>query len=220
MPDATLWHGARRLAPPGPPDSAVLLLHGLGSNADDLIELAPHLSTVLPNTLFVSPNAPEPCDMAPFGHQWFSLREWSAESMWHGACRAAKTLEAMIADVHSETGLNHNRIALVGFSQGAMMSLHVALRLPEALGAVVGLSGALIGGEHLTGEIRSRPPVLLAHGQLDPVVPYGAMIAAADILRRNNVPVETETRPHMAHSVDEIVLQKTADFLVHHLGEG
>lgn len=212
-----LWQGARRVAPDVTPASAVLLLHGLGSNADDLIELAPFLSPALPQTVFISPNAPQPCDMAPFGRQWFSLQHWTPASMWQGVQAAAGALEQMIADVKAEFGLPAGKIALVGFSQGAMMSLHVAPRLDEPLAAVVGLSGALVGEEHLAAEIRSRPPVLLAHGQLDPVVPYAAMLAAAAVLQRNNIEVTTETRPLMAHNIDDAVLSRTAEFLQQHL---
>lgn len=221
MSNPHLWQGARRLAPALPPaDSAVLLLHGLGSNADDLIGLAPLLAPALPQTVFISPNAPEPCDMAPFGHQWFSLQQWTPQSMWKGVQNAATTLQQMIEDVKAEFGLPTNRIALVGFSQGAMMSLHVAPRLAEPLAGVVALSGALVGEEHLPAEIRSRPPVLLVHGQLDPVVPYAAMPAALAALQRNSIPAESETRPLMAHNVDDTTIERTASFLRRELAGG
>lgn len=211
---SNLWQGARRAAPASTPTSAVLLLHGLGSNADDLIALAPYLAPALPNTVFISPNAPEPCDMAPMGHQWFSLLQRTPEARWKGVQQAAPRLMQMIEDVKAEFNLPNSRIALVGFSQGCMMSLHVAPRLAEPLAGVVGLSGALIGEEYLPAEIRSRPPVLLAHGQMDDIVPYDALLAAQAVLQRNSVHVETVTRPHMAHNIDDVVLQKTAEFLM------
>jgi phospholipase/carboxylesterase len=218
MLDTPLWSGHRRFDAGPSVRRAVLLLHGLGSNADDLIELAPLLASALPDTVFLSPNAPEPCDMAPFGRQWFSLQDWTPQSMWQGARRAAPALEQMINDVRAALTLPMQALALVGFSQGAMMSLHVAPRLPEALGAVVALSGALVGGEHLAEQIISRPPVLLVHGQMDPVVPYAAMPLAADVLQRNRIDVATETRPFMGHNVDNETLARTADFLVNKLG--
>ncbi len=217
MTHSDLWQGARRHLPSAPASSAVLLLHGLGSNADDLIELAPLLAPALPETAFLSPNAPFPCDMAPFGRQWFSLQNWTPANLWQGVCAAAPALEQMIADVRSEFALPMARLALLGFSQGCMMSLHVAPRLPEALGAVVGLSGALVGPEHVAAETRSRPPVLLAHGQIDPVVPYGALPLAQATLEAAGFAVETVTRPLMAHNIDDEVLAATADFLRRHL---
>jgi len=220
MTRSSLWQGAERHAPSGKPTSAIILLHGLGSNAEDLISLAPLLAPVLPNTVFISPNAPWPCDMAPYGYQWFSLQDRSAENRWAGVQQAAPYLMQFVPEVAAEFGLPLGRIVMMGFSQGCMMSLHVALRLEEQIAGVVGLSGALIGPEHLEAEIRSRPPVLLAHGQMDPVVPYGAMAVAETVLQRNNVPVETITSPQMQHNIDDLVLTATAQFLMKILGEG
>ena len=212
-----LWQGARRQAPQADSTSAVLLLHGLGSNADDLISLAPDLAQALPHTVFISPNAPFACDMAPFGRQWFSLQSWSSETMWEGANQAAAYIREMIADIAAEYKLPYNKIALVGFSQGCMMALHVAPRLPQCLGAVVGLSGALIGGEKLAAEAINKPPILLIHGQLDPIVPYAAMLAASDFLHHSGFKVETETRPLLAHNVDNQGIARARDFLSQHL---
>ena len=213
MTDTHLWDGARRFQPASKPTSAVLLLHGLGSNADDLIELAPLLAGQLPQTVFISPNAPFACDMAPFGRQWFSLIDRTPFNMWQGACSAAPYVERMTADIRAEFELPLSRIALVGFSQGAMMSLHVAPRLPEPVAGVVGLSGALVGGEHLPADITSRPPVLLVHGQMDPVVPYAALPMAAATLTTCGIAVETETRPFLGHNVDDEGINRTASFL-------
>lgn len=221
MTSPDIWQGARRLLPSSlPADSAVLLLHGLGSSADDLIGLAPLLAPLLPHTVFISPNAPEPCDMAPFGYQWFSLQQWTPASKWQGVQKSSAVLNQMIDDVKAEFSLPASRIALVGFSQGAMMSLHVAPRLAEQLAGVVALSGALVGEEHLPDEIRSHPPVLLAHGQMDPVVPYGAMLAAQAALQRNNISVTAVSRPLMAHNVDDVTIGETATFLARHLAKG
>lgn len=215
--ESPLWRGSRRHMPSEKPDSAVLLLHGLGSNADDLIGLAPALAEELPTTAFISPNAPHPCDMAPFGRQWFSLRDWSADSLWLGVQQAATPLRQMIEDVKSEFSLPTSRLALVGFSQGCMISLHVAPRLDEPLAAVVGMSGALIGEDFLAAQVKSRPPVLLTHGQMDPIVPYAAMPAAASVLSDNGFSVETISRPLMAHNVDDEVIMGASDFLARHL---
>jgi phospholipase/carboxylesterase len=218
MPSTALWQDSRQHLPAAPATSAVLLLHGYGSNADDLIDLAPILAETLPHTAFYSPNAPEPCEMGPYGRQWFSLMNRTPAEYLAGVQRAAPSLQQMITDVSDELKLPLSKIALVGFSQGSMMSLYVAPRLPYALGAVVGLSGALVGPELLTAEVRSKPPILLAHGQMDPVVPYAALPMAEASLKLAGLAVETITRPMMAHNIDEEVLTGSARFLKEKLG--
>lgn len=213
MPSSALWRDSRQHLPSSLATSAVLLLHGYGSNADDLIDLAPILAEALPHTAFYSPNAPEPCEMGPYGYQWFSLMNRTPAEYLAGVQRAAPVLEQMIEEVKAELNLPAYKIALFGFSQGSMMSLYVAPRLPETLGAVVGLSGALVGSELLPTQIKSKPPILIAHGQMDPVVPYAALPFAEAVLKQCGLTVETVTRPLMAHNIDEEVLTATARFL-------
>ena len=197
----------------GKPDSLVILLHGLGADGDDLIGLAPHWAQALPNTVFVSPHAPFPCDMAPYGRQWFSLQDRTSGLVLAGVQAAAPILNAFIDAELKAHGLTEDRLALVGFSQGTMMSLYVAPRRERAIAGVVGYSGALIGAELLASEIRSRPPVLLIHGDADPVVPVQAMEAAARTLKAVGIPVTTESRPGLPHSIDEVGLAKGGRFL-------
>ena len=195
------------------PKQLVVLLHGLGADGNDLISLAPYLAQVLPEAAFVSPNAPFPCDMAPFGRQWFSLQERTPEAMLGGIRMSAPILEGFL-DAELETaGLTAERLALVGFSQGTMMALHVGLRREAALGAIVGFSGALLAPELLPAEIKSRPPVLLIHGAADDVVPAQALPAAVAALEANAVPVTQELRPGLGHSIDEHGLQLAMAFL-------
>ena len=153
------------------PKQLVVLLHGLGADGDDLISLAPYLAQVLPEAAFVSPHAPFPCDMAPFGRQWFSLQERTPEIMLGGVRMAAPILDGFLDAELEKAGLTAERLALVGFSQGTMMALHVGLRRAAAPSAIVGFSGALLAPELLPGEIVSRPPVVLIHGAADEVVP-------------------------------------------------
>src|SRR5579871_1369604 len=127
----------------GKPQSVVVLLHGLGADGGDLIGLAPYWAPQLPTTEFLSPHAPYPCDMAPYGRQWFSLQDRSPNMIVAGVQAAAPILEAYLDDVLRERGLPPERLALVGFSQGTMMALHVGLRRPQRLAGIVGYSGAL-----------------------------------------------------------------------------
>ena len=181
----------------------VILLHGLGADGNDLISLAPMLARALPEATFVSPHAPFPCDMAPMGRQWFSLQDFSMASMLSGARLAAPILDGFIDAELERHGLGADKLALVGFSQGTMMALHVGLRRAATCAAIVGFSGLLVGPETLAEEIKSRPPVLLVHGQADEVVPFQAMPAAVAALNANQVPVTSHARAGLGHGIDE-----------------
>ncbi|HKF63085.1 MAG TPA: alpha/beta fold hydrolase [Dongiaceae bacterium] len=187
----------------GKPRHLVILLHGYGSDGNDLIGLAPHWARILPDSEFLSPHAPFPCEMGPFGHQWFSFADRLPETILAGTRAAASILNAFLDEALATRGLTDRDLALVGFSQGTMMALYVALRRPEAVAAVVGYSGTLVGASDLAAEIRSRPPVLLVHGDADPVVPYEELARAAAALKAEGVEVTTETRRGMPHSIDE-----------------
>jgi len=188
----------RAAAAGGDPKHLVLLLHGLGADGDDLIGLVPLMADLLPHAHFIAPNAPERCDMSPYGYQWFSLRSWSPQSMLKGAQDAAPKLNLFIDAQLKRFNLTEDRLALVGFSQGTMMSLYTALRRPKPCAAVVGFSGALVGEAGVT----SMPPVCLIHGDQDTVVPYGAMGLAEAVLKHEGISVETHTRRGLGHGID------------------
>ena len=197
--------------------SLVVLLHGLGADGHDLIQLAPHWAELLPSTAFVSPHAPFPCDMAPYGRQWFSLQDRDPHRIRSGVAAAAPILDAFLDATLEAHRLDDSALALVGFSQGTMMSLHVAPRRARAIAGVVGFSGALVGAEDLATELRSTPPVLLVHGDADQVGPFSAMAAAQSALSAAGVEVTTERRPGLPHSIDEVGLEKAAAFLARRL---
>jgi len=197
----------------GAPQSLVLLLHGVGSNGADLIGLAPHLADALPHTEFVSPDAFEPYDMAPFGYQWFSLADRSLPVMMREVRRAAPKLQSFIDQLLEERRLDESRLAIVGFSQGTMMTLHVGLRRKRAPAGLVGFSGALFAGPELMTEITARPPVLLAHGDSDDVVPVQSLAAAAATLTAVGVPCQTLLCRGLGHGIDEAGLTRARAFL-------
>lgn len=197
----------------GRPEQLILLLHGVGADGNDLIGLAPYLAQRLPRAVFVSPHAPFPCDMAPFGRQWFSLLDRSPEMLLAGVKASAPILDGYIDDQLALYGVGADDLAVVGFSQGTMMALHVLPRREAACACVIGYSGAMVGPELLTDEIRCYPPVLLIHGDRDDVVPFHAMAPAARALAEAGIAVQTEARPGLGHSIDEPGLLKGQAFL-------
>jgi phospholipase/carboxylesterase len=197
----------------GKPKQLVVLLHGYGSNGDDLIGLAPFFAQALPEAEFLSPNAPFPCEIAPIGFQWFGLEDRTPEMMLGGVRVAAQILEPFLDAELAKRGLTDRDLALVGFSQGTMMSLHVGPRRPNRIGGILGFSGSLIAPQLLVDEIRSRPPIFLVHGTADQVVPFGALAQAEQALRGAGIPIETESRPGLVHSIDQVGAQKGALFL-------
>jgi len=209
----TLSGPVRKPALGGKPKQLVVLLHGVGADGNDLIGLAPYWAPALPDAEFVSPDAPFPCDMAPYGRQWFSLQNRSADAILAGVRAAAPILDAFLDDALAQRGLDASKLALVGFSQGTMMSLYVGPRRAKALAGIVGYSGALIGADTLTEDIRSRPPVLLVHGDADQIVPPQAFPLAVAGLKAAGVAVEELICPGVGHSIDEAGLRRGGDFL-------
>lgn len=193
--------------------SLVILLHGYGSNGEDLIGLAPYWRSVLPDTAFVSPNAPEICPGAPGGYQWWGITSFDRASMVRGAERAAPVLDAFIDAELSRHGLEEDRLALVGFSQGTMMALQVGPKRRRALAGIVGYSGMVANPDGLTDPALTRPPILLVHGDADPMVPITAFHMTRDALEANGFAVETQVSPGLGHSIGIPGLQLGGAFL-------
>lgn len=197
----------------GAPKQVVMLLHGLGANGMDLIGLARYWDHALPDAVFVSPDAPFPCDMAPVGYQWFSLQDWSPQRIQRGVEEAAPILNTYIDQVLAHYGVSDDKLALVGFSQGTMMSLYAGPRRAKKIAGILGYSGALVGGEGLSASGIQKPPVLLVHGQADSVVPFSAYTQAQDILSGAGFDVRGMARPRLDHGIDDEGIEEGAKFL-------
>jgi len=201
----------------GAPRSLVILLHGYGSNGADLIGLVPYWQGALPHTLFLAPDAPQACPGAPGGRQWWPLTSLSAEARAAGVRVSAPTLNAYIDSQLAAHGLGENRLALVGFSQGTMMALHVGPRRAKSLAGIVGYSGMLADPIALGDELKTKPPMLLVHGDADPVLPVAALGQAKTRLAGLGFKVASHVSAGLGHSVDEAGLTLGARFLVDHL---
>lgn len=181
--------------------SLVVLLHGYGSNGDDLISLAPLVQPLLPDAEFVAPDAPSRLPNMARAYQWWPIRSFSMEERSAGAVAAAPVIDAFLTDELARLGLADDRLLLIGFSQGTMMALHVGLRRRSAPAGIIGYSGMLVAADRLTREIRSRPPVLLVHGTADDVVPFASLAEAERELKAAGVEVETHVSPGIGHTV-------------------
>jgi phospholipase/carboxylesterase len=196
----------------------VIFLHGYGADGQDLIGLGQEWADILPDCAFISPHAPEPCGASPMGRQWFPLTFRDPHERWRGVNAAAPELNALIDQQMQETGLSASTIALVGFSQGTMMALHVALRRPEPLGAVIGYSGMIVlehgkGPESLAEQVVSRPPVFLAHGDQDEVIPIEALFMSMEALNMARTPCQWHLSPGTGHGIDAKALRQGGLFL-------
>ena len=191
----------------------VILLHGLGADGNDLIGLASHWATLLPDAAFAAPNAPFPCDMSPMGYQWFSVQDRSSSAMLAGVRAAAPVLDAYIDQELDRIGLPPDKLAFVGFSQGTMMSLYVIPRRDGTVAGVVGFSGRLVAPEMLETETISRPPILLIHGEADDLVPFVSLAQAKQGLEAAGFTVTTVARPGLGHGIDTEGLTHGGAFL-------
>ena len=198
-----------RLAPKsGAAKQLVVFLHGYGADGNDLIAIGKQWQAWLPDAAFASPHAPESCPGAPRGKQWFALGSAREQSdRWAGVNTAQPGLDAFLDAELARSGLDPSKLALVGFSQGTMMALHVGLRRARAPAAILGFSGTLVGPEHLaSATARSAsgapPPVLLVHGDQDDVIPVDALFMSAEELGKASIPCQWHLSGGVAHGID------------------
>jgi phospholipase/carboxylesterase len=208
-----------RLSPrSGAARQLVVFLHGYGADGNDLIEIGRAWQQLLPQAAFVSPHAPEPCGQAPVGRQWFALTFRDPNERWVGANKAAPLLERFLDAELARQQLPPSALALVGFSQGTMMALHVGLRRAAPPAAIVGYSGLLVlppdgSPETLAADVRSRPPVLLVHGDQDELIPVEALFQGSQALAAMGVPVEWHLSAGIGHGIDPEGLRHGGEFL-------
>ena len=208
-----------RLSPKsGSARQLVVFLHGYGADGNDLIDIGRAWQEMLPHAAFASPHAPEPCGQAPVGRQWFPLTMRDPNERWLGVQKAAPTLTHFLDAELARHKLPPSALALVGFSQGTMMALHVGLRRATAPAAIVGYSGVLVtppdlDPEKFAAEITSRPPVLLVHGDRDDLIPPQALFQATQGLAALEVPVEWHLSAGIGHGIDGEGLRHGGEFL-------
>ena len=205
-----------RIAPKsGTAKQLVVFLHGYGADGRDLIDIGTHWQSALPDAAFISPNAPEPCGMSPMGRQWFELTMRDPDERWRGVNHAEAKLQAVLDAELLNLKLKDTDLALVGFSQGTMMALHVGLRRKMPPACIIGYSGALVmprsGSFEETDLV--KPSVLLIHGDQDEVIPVGALRASEKALISFGVNCETHISKGVGHGIDNDGLKLGGEFL-------
>ena len=195
------------------PKQIVLLLHGYGSNGNDLISFAPMWQDALPDALFLAPHAPQRCAMMVAGYQWFGLSNFDPVTLAKNTAAAAPAIHAFIDRKLLQYGLNDEALAIVGFSQGTMIALQVGLRRPQAPAAIVGYSGLFTGSADLSAKDKFKPPILLVHGAADPVVPIDALHSSKAALDALGFDVETHIAPGLGHTIDPPGLSLGKEFI-------
>lgn len=197
-----------------PATQAVILLHGYGADGSDLIGLGQHWGQLLPDALFIAPNAPEPCAGSPFGFQWFPLNVDRIAGRIEGARTAAPILKEFLADLWAQTGITPAQTILAGFSQGAMMSLHVGTSLDQELAGIVAFSGAFVPADGFAEGSFAKPPVTLIHGELDQVVDPDLSRQAATELSASGFEVSLHISASTAHGIAPDGLDFATSFLM------
>lgn len=215
--------GPRLMPRGGTARRLVVFLHGYGADGNDLIEIGRAWQQLLPDTAFVSPHAPESCGQAPMGRQWFPLTFRTPNERWDGVNKAAPGLNRFLDAELARHNLAPSALALVGFSQGTMIALHVGLRRALAPAAIVGYSGVFVlpdnaPPETVAGEITARPPVLLVHGDQDDLIPAQALFLSAQTLAALAVPVEWHLSHGVGHGIDQEGLRHGGAFLARRFG--
>jgi phospholipase/carboxylesterase len=221
---AAALDGPRLAARSGPAQQLVVFLHGYGADGNDLIEIGRAWQQLLPHAAFVSPHAPEPCGQAPTGRQWFPLTFRDPNERWVGVNKAAPLLHRFLDAELERHKLPPPALALVGFSQGTMMALHVGLRRAVAPVAIVGYSGLLVlppdgKAEAFTAGITSRPPILLIHGDRDDLIPPQALFQATQGLAALEIPAEWHLSAGIGHGIDNEGLRHGGEFLARRFKE-
>ena len=183
------------------PKNVVILCHGYGGDGKDISILANYWKTFLPDTLFICPDAPEPCKVNPAGFQWFDLMDQTEDEILSKSLIAENKLSNFIDEVKDRNKLSTKDIALVGFSQGCMISIQTALKRKEQINCLVGYSGKILNIKHLSQNIISRPEIYLMHGDIDAVVPLNFLLEAKEFFAKKDYKINTKIFNNCEHRI-------------------
>jgi len=183
------------------PQQAVVLCHGYGGDGQDISNLAINWQRFLPETIFLCPNAPEICAVNPQGYQWFDLSSDKEELILEKSLAAEAKLNTFLDQVLDNFQLETTNLALVGFSQGCMMSIQIALKKKKQISCLIGYSGKVINQKHLSDNIHSKPKIFLMHGANDTLVPPTHLLEAKEYLVKHGLKIKTKMFKDCEHRI-------------------
>ena len=183
------------------PQQVVVLCHGYGGDGQDISNLAINWQRFLPETIFLCPNAPEICTVNPQGYQWFDLSSDKEEVILEKSLIAEEKLNTFLNQVLDDFQLKFNNLALVGFSQGCMLSIQIALKKKEQINCLVGYSGKIINQKYLSNNIHSKPKIFLMHGVNDTIVSPTHLLEAKEYLANRGLKIKTRLFKDCEHRI-------------------
>ncbi len=183
------------------PRQAIVLCHGYGGDGKDISTLAINWQRFLPDTIFLCPNAPEVCEINPQGYQWFSLKTEKEEVILEKSLIAEEKLNIFLDQVLNNFALEPINLALVGFSQGCMISIQIGLKKKKQINCLVGYSGKVINKKHLSENINSKPKIFLMHGENDPIVSPTHLLEAKEYLKKQGINAKTKIFKNCEHRI-------------------
>ena len=183
------------------PQQVIVLCHGYGGDGKDISTLAINWQRFLPEAIFLCPNAPEICAVNPQGYQWFDLSLDKEELILEKSLVAEEKLNTFIDQILNNFQLEPNKLALVGFSQGCMMSIQIALKKKKQISCLIGYSGKVINQKHLSDNIHSKPKIFLMHGANDTLVPPTHLLEAKEYLVKHGLKIKTKMFKDCEHRI-------------------
>ena len=185
----------------GKPQQAIILCHGYGGDGKDISTLAINWQRFLPDAIFLCPNAPEVCDINPAGYQWFDLSNENEEIILEKSLMAEEKLSLFIDQVLDNLQLEPNNLALVGFSQGCMISIQAGLKKNKKINSLIGYSGKIINKKHLKDNINSHPKIYLMHGENDTIVSPIHLLEAKEYLFNQGIKIKIKLFKNCEHRI-------------------
>ena len=185
------------------PESAVILCHGYGGDGKDISILANYWKNYLPKTVFICPDAPERCAVSPAGYQWFDLMDQTKDEILTKSLVAELKLNKLIDEVKLNFNLSSEKIILCGFSQGCMISLQTGLKREDKINSIIGYSGKIIDTKHIENNIKSKPNIILMHGDKDEVVPVSFLLEAKELFNKLNYKIQTIIFKNCEHRIPQ-----------------
>ena len=183
------------------PKQIIVLCHGYGGDGKDISSLAVHWQRFLPDAIFLCPNAPEVCNVNPQGYQWFDLTTEEEEVILEKSLIAEEKLNTFLDQALNNFQLETSNLALVGFSQGSMMSIQVGLKKKEEINCLIGYSGKIINKKNLSDNINSKPKIFLMHGTNDTIVPPTHLLEAKEYLNKCGIKIKTKLFKNCEHKI-------------------